>query len=88
MRMFFEQATVKQDREEPPKVEPKEYNLLYINGVLIVDGPNLAKQIPDDPSLPVGQLYIEHPLGLIDYNALIEQETRGNVSTGESTEAP
>jgi hypothetical protein len=30
---------------------------------------------PDDPNMPVGQLILEHQMGMIDYNDMIDRKT-------------
>jgi hypothetical protein len=94
MGIFFNQHGVKEDepqKKQGPTGEAQVGNyrlgIDHMDGALIVDGAcldgtNLFKEVPDNMSIPIGQLYLVHPMGLIDYNGLIDQAVAPRPSSG------
>lgn len=73
--MFFQEAKLRPD-EEASNESSKGINFITINGITIVDGCEQAKEIPDDPTIPVGQLLLDIPGGVVDYNSYIDYMTK------------
>ena len=86
--MFFHRHTDGQQRQDGPSPEqgprPEQPHT-----ITIIDGANLYKKLPDDPSMAVGQLILEHQMGMIDYNDMIDRKTRnGNYKPNTASDAP
>lgn len=86
MGIFFSEQKVKEDgpysqREESivtnfkSGMDPRDGALIIDSSC--VDGTSLVKEVPDNVNMPVGQLYLVHPMGLIDYNDLLNRMTAG-----------
>lgn len=74
----MEMASESKSQEAPTGAEEEEYTLMSLpSGVIIVDCKVPPVILPDDPTIPLGKLYVETNIGLIDYDEIIRSVTNG-----------